>query len=149
MSADHISTLLSFPLRSFTHVHVLLNYQNRPDKNVSHGRSSPLRNRVARRTQTYWVVESARTHKTEIRTLAQYADGAPSAYLPARSLLSPSNTLHTGYRSLAPIYFRNSAAALIVYDVSQPPEVRGRFSFSLPRQTPQFAKRILLFAPLS
>ena len=28
-------------------------------------------------------------------------------------------TYPTGYRSLAPIYFRNSAAAVIVYDITQ------------------------------
>lgn len=38
--------------------------------------------------------------------------------------------LTSGYKSLAPIYFRNANAAIIVYDITQPPEVSR--SFRLP-----------------
>jgi hypothetical protein len=49
-----------------------------------------------------------------------------------------------GYKSLAPIYFRNSNAAVIVYDITQPPEVCPCFSYYSTRSQATYTPLSLL-----
>jgi Ras-related protein Rab-5C len=64
-------------------------------------------------TQTV-AVDDSTSVKFEIWDTA----GQERECLSLRSLLTT-----VGYKSLAPIYFRNANAAIIVYDITQPPEV--------------------------